>query len=317
MEAIALVGCGEKISSIMGALQCCLDKNAVCLENVKCFVGTSSGSIGALMLSIGMSPIEIISFVHKNKNFTKRFSTQINLMSVLKSETIDFSKYTDLIKAKVDDHLCYTDEEPLTLDKLYKITGKELVICSYNYSKRKCTNFSHKTWPDLLVYDALQASSALPIIFGQCIIDGDLYIDGGFYNSLGVEIPRQFGISPSKIIGITFSYHNVYDKHRLEDGSYKLFENEPHRFVTDLFYIILYAGQMIKADNAKLQGSLIICCNYKEIDQPTTQAIMDLVMLGYSSASNQIDHWQAKKRKRSRNRRGGNSNKNRRRHNDV
>lgn len=315
MEAIVLVGCGEKISSIMGAMQCCVDKDIVSLENVSCFVGTSSGSIASLLLSIGLSPSEIIAFVHKNKNFTKKFSTQINLMSLLKSETIDFSRYTELIKAKVEDQLGETDDV-LTLKTLFDITKKNLVICSYNYTKRKCVYFSHESHPDLSVYTAIQASSALPMIFGQCIIDGDVYIDGGFYESFAAGVPRMFGIAPSKILGIYFSYHSVYEQHKVDDENYKLFENQPHRFVTDLFYIILYNSQMIRAEHARNNGSLIIDCMYKDSEVPTTQSIMDLVMLGYSSASKQLEAWQTRKRRRLRFRNKKHISNNKHRHGD-
>lgn len=74
--------------------------------------------------------------------------------------------------------------EKLTFLDLVKRTGVNLVICATHVDSMSGTYFSFDSTPNVLVYDALHASMAVPWIMKPVTIGQDHYIDGGVTDNI-------------------------------------------------------------------------------------------------------------------------------------
>ena len=126
--------------------------------------GTSTGSIVAGLLSIGVGPKDILQLYqdHGDKIFDKKF-WRLGLTQ---------SKYNDkaLNKALQD----------YTQGKLLKDSVVKLIIPAYNVSRRQLKIFkSYKDGNNYSLFDVIRASSAAPTFFDPWKIGGELFVDGG------------------------------------------------------------------------------------------------------------------------------------------
>lgn len=303
IKAVVLLGCGNKLPTLMGALQCTIDRGTTDLEAVKFFVGTSSGSIGCLMLCAGVSPTAIIAFINQNKLLIKKFDSRFNIFELLQLKSLDLSEYTTLIRAHVSRQLGINPDEPLTMKRLFELTQKTLVVCVYNYTRRRAEYVSHTTHPDFDVYQTVTASCSIPFVSVPCRIGTDLYVDGGFYDSFPIYVPRKYGVPPHQTLGIYISYHNAFPEMLMDDGcTYKTFDDQPHQFVKDLFYVIMFSGRMVAAEQAALVSLIIDCKIGADTDCGSTKSIMDTAFTGYESAAAVLDARSSRRNRRRRRR---------------
>ena len=75
----------------------------------------------------------------------------------------------------------------ITFEMLWRITGKELVVCATNVETHEATYFSHRTSPNLSVAEALYMSMTVPIVFEPMRYKGSLYADGGLSANVPVH----------------------------------------------------------------------------------------------------------------------------------
>lgn len=126
--------------------------------------GTSTGSIVAGLLSIGMNPKDILQLYqeHGEKIFKKRF-WRLGLTQ---------SKYKDEeLNSALQDY---------TQGKLLRDSLTKLIIPAYNVSKRQIKLFkSYKDGNLYSLFDVVRASSAAPTFFDPWKINGETFVDGG------------------------------------------------------------------------------------------------------------------------------------------
>lgn len=75
----------------------------------------------------------------------------------------------------------------ITFKEMYEKSGKTLIIYATNWKRHSVTEFSHETYPNTMVWQAMAASMSLPIIFEPVTIDGVEYIDGGIMQNVPVS----------------------------------------------------------------------------------------------------------------------------------
>ena len=169
-----LSGGGTKGLCSLGVLQYLQDSKRIDCSSVKRLVGTSIGAIICYFLAIGYSPIELV--VYLCSHGVLESLTINNFDQIVSGEGI----YDYQILRNVYEKMTLEKMDTIpTLNEVYTRFGKELVICTYNFTDRKTERLSYHTHPDLSCMDALRMSSNLPFIFSSFVYGDKEYIDGG------------------------------------------------------------------------------------------------------------------------------------------
>lgn len=173
-DTMILSGGGTKGLCSLGVLQYLQDSKRIDCSSVKRLVGTSIGAIICYFLAIGYSPIELV--VYLCSHGVLESLTINNFDQIVSGEGI----YDYQILRNVYEKMTLEKMDAIpTLNEVYTRFGKELVICTYNFTDRKTERLSYRTHPDLSCMDALRMSSNLPFIFSSFVYGDKEYIDGG------------------------------------------------------------------------------------------------------------------------------------------
>lgn len=173
-DTMILSGGGTKGLCSLGVLQYLQDSKRIDCSSVKRLVGTSIGAIICYFLAIGYSPIELV--VYLCSHGVLESLTINNFEQIVSGEGI----YDYQILRNVYEKMTLEKIDAIpTLNEVYTRFGKELVICTYNFTDRKTERLSYRTHPDLSCMDALRMSSNLPFIFSSFVYGDKEYIDGG------------------------------------------------------------------------------------------------------------------------------------------
>jgi predicted acylesterase/phospholipase RssA len=173
-DTMILSGGGTKGLCSLGVLQYLQDSKRIDCSSVKRLVGTSIGAIICYFLAIGYSPIELV--VYLCSHGVLESLTINNFDQIVSGEGI----YDYQILRNVYEKMTLEKMDTIpTLNEVYTRFGKELVICTYNFTDRKTERLSYHTHPDLSCMDALRMSSNLPFIFSSFVYGDKEYIDGG------------------------------------------------------------------------------------------------------------------------------------------
>jgi NTE family protein len=141
------------------------------------FYGCSVGSIMATCLAFGM----------KSDDMT-RITSKFSSFSQFLFEDMSVKRFKDSLSKKgLFDPRCLEDFiAKMLTDEGLDLKGKKisdapypLFLCSSNLTKKKITVFKG----DILILDAIGASSCIPLIFYPKVINSSAYIDGGYLTS--------------------------------------------------------------------------------------------------------------------------------------
>ena len=173
-ETMILSGGGTKGLCSLGALQYLQDSKRIDCSSVTRLIGTSIGAIICYFLAIGYSPIELVVYLCSHGVLESLTINQFE--QIVSGDGIyDYKILRDVYEKMTLEKM---DTIP-TLNEVYTRFGKELIICTYNFTDRKTEHLSYRTHPDLSCMDALRMSSNLPFIFSSFIYGDKEYIDGG------------------------------------------------------------------------------------------------------------------------------------------
>lgn len=189
---LVLSGGGIKMIALIGAVAALNDLGL--LHHINTFAGTSSGAILCFLLSIGYTSDELFEIIKlfdfnklKNIEFYK-FLTHYGLDDGIRLEL--FAK--SLLNGKKID-------ENINFKKLYKMTGKTLIITATCINNKKIYYFSHKTAPNMKVITALRMSISIPIFYTPVFYKGKYYVDGGCIDNFPIHL---FENNLDDVIGI-------------------------------------------------------------------------------------------------------------------
>lgn len=195
-NSLILSGGGTKGFCTLGSLQYMYDHDLLS-KNVKCYIGTSVGSIISYLLAIGFSPIEIVVYVCSN-NIFESLLTNFSQLTNMWSGIYDYSAITKHCENMTLSKLDYIP----TLKQLKENFDKELIVCSYNLTKHKREYISYINYPELSCLQAIRMSSSIPFIFNECVYNGDEFIDGGIIDNYPINILISDKFKDSISIGI-------------------------------------------------------------------------------------------------------------------
>ena len=178
---IVLSGGGARGAAHIGVLQA-LNDNGFYPNRIS---GTSAGSVIGALYCAGYTPHEILNIVHQ-KIFLKAFR-----VNFIKTGLTDESSMRSFFETFLKENRFESLKIPLH-------------VCAANLNSGRFEIMSEGDY----LYEAIEASCALPLLFKSVKIKGSTYVDGGLLNNLPVEPLMEHC---NKIIGISLCPHEHKD----------------------------------------------------------------------------------------------------------
>ena len=218
------------------------------IKNIQSIYGTSAGAILAVLLSLKYSWETMDNYVIK-RPWQNVFKLDLNNIyqciinkGIFQKSSI-YESFSPLFKAldiSID----------ITILEFYKITNIELFLFATELDKLNPIMFSHKTYPDWKIMDALYASLCVPILFSPLEIENEnnikkTYIDGFFCMNYPLYVCIQNGNIHSEILGIKPSVNNNIEYEIEESSSFftqyfnTLFSNSLFSYLYEIFMNLL------------------------------------------------------------------------------
>jgi predicted acylesterase/phospholipase RssA len=198
IDTLVLSGGSMKGIAQIGALHYMESKGF--LTNIKTIAGTSAGSIIAALIAIGYKPIELYHF------FTKldvKKTVTMSPYNFFKKLGLDDGKRVMLVVKKLFNARLINHR--ITMAQLYAKTDIELIITGSCVNDKKVYYFSHKTDPNMKVFDALRISISIPIVYTPRKYKDKVFVDGGCIDNYPIAI---FDDRLDRVIGIHVSEDN-------------------------------------------------------------------------------------------------------------
>ena len=194
---IVLSGGGLAAISYFGCLKY-IYENEELKKNIVNILGVSSGSIFALFLLLNISLDECEKWLYDLKTMN---INNISLKSIIKLKTTfgldDSTCVMEIVKRILD---IKSIHHSITFKELSKLTGKNFIVCAANISKHKLFYFNIDNTPDVMILDAIKASTSIPIIFTPYIYNDEYLVDAFMYDNFPLHyfkdsIEHSFGIN--------------------------------------------------------------------------------------------------------------------------
>lgn len=214
-ENIVFEGCSSKLYAYIGVITE-LEKQNI-LQNIKNFVGTSSGSIIALMLALNYNPTQIkeIIFDIDPNNYGAKTNMFKGIYNLIKYYGyINPEKYIEFIKNVIK---VKTNNENTTFKQLYEMTQNVLVITGTCINKRETHYYNYISNPNMELFKAIQISTCLPYALPVVKWNEDILLDGGLLENFPIFYINEDGTFPNsrkEIVKFCEKTH-VYNKKTL------------------------------------------------------------------------------------------------------
>ena len=187
IENLIFEGGGIKGIAYCGALRELQKHNL--LKNIKRYAGSSVGAITACLLAIGYT-IDELEQILKDTNFEDFKDDKIGIIRDFYSLLNDYGYCPGnylydwlgfMIKAKVG-------KENYTFSDLWNDKNIDLIITGTNLNRMNTYYFSHRTYPEMELRQAIRISASYPFVFVPVEFDGDLFIDGGVIDNYPLHL---------------------------------------------------------------------------------------------------------------------------------
>jgi len=200
IEYLLLSGGGVKAGMIIGALTYLIDNGY--LRKTKVIMGTSSGSIIGLCLTLGYK-VEKIKDIFEKIDFAKFVNINIDNI-VINNGLDDGNLIQNLYKSIIFEKTNKTD---ITFKELKILTGIHFIVTGVNISTNLKEYFDYKNTPDMCVYEAITISTRFPIFYTPYKYNSNYYLDGGIKNPYDIKkfleiIPKNNQMKNIKILGM-------------------------------------------------------------------------------------------------------------------
>jgi NTE family protein len=281
-DTLVISGGSTKGLSALGTLQYCYDNNI--LEDIKNYMGTSSGSATAYLLSIGWVPKDIIAYLCTHDVLSIKIDS-LSLVNIINSNNggLDYSLIEKHLEAMTIDKI----GSYVTFKDIKEKFGKNLVIPVYNWTKKQGEYLSYETTPDMPCLIAVRMSCALPFIFTPVKYMNSYYIDGGIFDNF----PITYKLKENNV-------SNHVKSHRLGicvTKSSKKTEKTPHevgmfKYMVDILNILIDSRSNVKHDTYQ-NIDIIDIDNEVNIINFSIKAkdIMELYSIGYKKGRDFFD----------------------------
>lgn len=270
LKNLVLCSGGIKGISHLGALYALSTLN--CLNNIERYAGSSVGGLIVLLLIIGYSTTELFEFV---KSFEFDRLKNISLLNIQLFGLDDGSKLEYTIKRLIKNK---GFDEEITMQQLFDLTKKELILTTVCLNDTKLVYLSYKTFPNLPVYLAARMTTAVPLFYCPVLYENRYYVDGACNESYPISV---FENEIHKTIGILLiDKHQTIDKiDNLETYIFRILECITNSISTKL-------TQLYSTNTIKINVENINFINYNINDKTKDQLFIE----GFSSILDNIDN---------------------------
>lgn len=188
LKALVFSAAGSGGFLQLGVLQALREAHK--LGGVRKFVGTSAGSIIALIGALDICPKEVMrSVISYETAHSLLFSIRIS--KLFTEFGLDDGKHLFEFIFGILERL-YPGSSELTFVELLRKTGKELVVPATCVTTGSLAIMSPDTTPDLRIVTAIRASCSIPLIFTSPVIDDKRFCDGGLLAYNPVSLVSDF-----------------------------------------------------------------------------------------------------------------------------
>lgn len=171
------------------------------IEKIKYFYGTSFGSILITLIIMGWNIDEIIKFT---VNFPINSIIDFNIDKFLNNYGLVSQKNCEILFKKIIEYKGF--EPKITFGELFKYTKKELNLMTFDLKNSSSLVLNHINTPNLMIWEGLHMSTALPILTPPYPTMNSFYIDGGIAENFPINRVKPENIN--KTIGICIDiYH--------------------------------------------------------------------------------------------------------------
>jgi predicted acylesterase/phospholipase RssA len=230
-DTLVLSGTSTKGFIILGALQYAFDN--FLLNNLKTYIGTSSGSIISYLLAIGYTPIEIMVYMCTNQMLEKM--QNFNIVAMIQGRgACSYSHIQEQLEKLTINKIGYF---PTLLDLKEKY-GKTLICVTHNLTEKRTEYLSWEIHPNLPCLTAIRMSSNLPLIFEKYQYGNCFYVDGGISDNFAIDIGDNMG---KKVLGILLD--------SIEDSFNKVNEASIVEYIYELIFTPIEQSTKCKLAN--------------------------------------------------------------------
>jgi len=217
IKNIVFSGAGLRIYTFLGFIKALNEYNL--LKNISSIIGTSSGSLIAVLCILDFSYNEIEEIILKiNASNLKNINSE-NIINFFKDYGVDdgknFERIINIIfRTKVKN-------ENITFKELYELTHKKLIITATCVNTMDIEYFDYETTPDISIKKVLLMSISIPLIFKPINLDNKYYVDGGLISHYPID---YFKDEKDETIGVlvTSSLNKFMEINSIQDYIYNI-----------------------------------------------------------------------------------------------
>ena len=217
IKNIVFSGAGLRIYTFLGFIKALNEYDL--LKNITSIIGTSSGSLIAVLCILDFTYNEIEEIILKiNASNLKNINSD-NIMNFFKDYGVDDGKNFEriiniILNIKVKN-------ENITFKELYELTNKRLIITATCVNTMDIEYFDYETTPDISIKKVLLMSISIPLIFKPVKIDNKYYVDGGLISHYPID---YFKDEKDETLGVlvTSSLNKFMEINNIKDYIYNI-----------------------------------------------------------------------------------------------
>ena len=217
IKNIVFSGAGLRIYTFLGFIKALNEHDL--LKNINSIIGTSSGSLIAVLCILDFSYNEIEEIILKINTTNLKNINSDNIINFFKDYGVDDCKNFEriiniILNIKVKN-------ENITFKELYDLTQKKLIITATCVNSMDIEYFDYETTPDIPIKKVLLMSISIPLIFKPVKLDNKYYVDGGLISHYPID---YFKDNKEETLGIlvTSSLNKCMEINNIKDYIYNI-----------------------------------------------------------------------------------------------
>ena len=217
IKNIVFSGAGLRIYTFLGFIKALNELDL--LKNINSIIGTSSGSLIAVLCILDFSYNEIEEIILKINTTNLKNINSDNIINFFKDYGVDDCKNFEriiniILNIKVKN-------ENITFKELYELTHKKLIITATCVNSMDLEYFDYETTPDIPIKKVLLMSISIPLIFKPVKLDNKYYVDGGLISHYPID---YFKDNKEETLGIlvTSSLNKCMEINNIKDYIYNI-----------------------------------------------------------------------------------------------
>ena len=217
IKNIVFSGAGLRIYTFLGFIKALNELDL--LKNINSIIGTSSGSLIAVLCILDFSYNEIEEIILKINTTNLKNINSDNIINFFKDYGVDDCKNFEriiniILNIKVKN-------ENITFKELYELTQKKLIITATCVNSMDIEYFDYETTPDIPIKKVLLMSISIPLIFKPVKLDNKYYVDGGLISHYPIDYFKE---NKDETLGIlvTSSLNKCMEINNIKDYIYNI-----------------------------------------------------------------------------------------------